>query len=150
MVLDRVRFPNGTAYFNAKLPQKYNIQPYMIHNNCIIGHTRKKDRFKLFGFWYIKDTLVEEENEEVYFPSHILSGHRELLTCLKSHNGQLYSASHDKTLCIWECSEENNINKEMQYLNKRGGIWSMIWNPETEILYTGGHDRMLKAFDSVQ
>ena len=36
-VLDRVRFPNGTAYFNAKLPQKLGVVPVMVHNNCIIG-----------------------------------------------------------------------------------------------------------------
>lgn len=36
-VLDRVRFPNGSAYFNAKLPTRLGITPYIVHNNCIIG-----------------------------------------------------------------------------------------------------------------
>lgn len=36
-VLDRVRFPNGSAYFNAKLPQRLGVTPYIVHNNCIIG-----------------------------------------------------------------------------------------------------------------
>ena len=37
-VLDRVRFPNGTAFFNAKLPQHLNFIPFIVHNNCIIGN----------------------------------------------------------------------------------------------------------------
>lgn len=61
-MLDRVRFPNGTAYFNAKLPQRTldpstgeSVIPTIIHNNCIIGHEGKKDRFKAYHLWFVPD-----------------------------------------------------------------------------------------------
>src|SRR5262249_48755657 len=43
-ILDRALFPNGTAYYNAKLPQRLGITPFIVHNNCIIGHDSKKER----------------------------------------------------------------------------------------------------------
>jgi hypothetical protein len=98
-VLDRARFPNGTAYFNTKLPHVLGILPVIVHNNCIIGiewigffavlfclfmlllshlisfltsgHDSKVDRFKQYNMWPIGDNW--RANLSSWLPLNILS-----------------------------------------------------------------------------
>lgn len=101
-VLDRALFPNGTAYFNAKLPQKLGIVPYIVHNNCIIGYIGKVDRFKLFNMWYLEEENLQVADEvPEHEPLVVKKGHIEIINTIKVYNDKVYSASHDKTIRIW-------------------------------------------------
>lgn len=95
-VLDRVRFPNGSAFFNAKLPQRLGVVPYIVHNNCIIGlhlheeqhakqtlgHDSKVERFQMYDMWWMecednpyrlnKPAALTEVNSVVCSPLNVL------------------------------------------------------------------------------
>ena len=64
-VLDRVCFANGTAYFNAKLPQRLGVDPIIVHNNCTIGHDPKKRRFQDYGLWLLKENDITPAVQEI-------------------------------------------------------------------------------------
>jgi WD40 repeat protein len=130
LVLDRALFPNGTAYFNAKLPQRFSISPVIVHNNCIIGHEPKKLRFMLYKLWFLHQEKVY--NHCVLPPTciqtqclHILKGHNEIVTALEFaiDDTSLFSASYDKSLRIWNYKTGKLL--ACHFLNKRGGFWTM-------------------------
>uniref|UniRef100_A0A6B2KZP7 Nucleotide-diphospho-sugar transferase domain-containing protein n=1 Tax=Arcella intermedia TaxID=1963864 RepID=A0A6B2KZP7_9EUKA len=133
--LDRVRFPNGTAYFNAKLPQKLGIIPHIVHNNCIIGHTGKVDRFKLYNMWFIgenNDTTwlnpPQPPKLALFSPIRILKGHIEVISTLAIRGTALISSGYDKQLRHWDISNGLQL-LDTHYLNKRGGAWSIkFWD----------------------
>lgn len=144
-VLPRAAFPNGTAYFNVKLPQRFGLVPYVVHNNCIIGHDSKVDRFRMYNMWFIAEpvdvTFEEQTNESISrLPVLSLTPHREVVTHLSiSPDGKtLYTSAYDKTVKAYRIESINEaISKgESQLkpsggglLNRRGGVWSMAWAP---------------------
>jgi WD40 repeat protein len=145
LVLPRMLFPNGTAYFNFKFPQRFGVVPFIVHNNCIIGHDSKVDRFKMYDMWYIPSPLDVEFDEtsakfERKSPKFNLTPHREIVTCLSVHPDQsiLYTASYDKTVKTYRMEL---IDKAQGpdlvrpsgggLLNRRGGAWCMAWKPAT-------------------
>jgi hypothetical protein len=121
LVLPRDRFPNGSAYFNVKLSQRRDVAVSMIHNNCIIGHDSKVQRFKDFGLWYCNDDVDnnnnnnndnndDNNNDEIFDIENQLKGHSELITSIccvtldinqSSRIKVLASSSYDKTIRLW-------------------------------------------------
>lgn len=144
-VLPRAAFPNGTAYFNVKLPQRFGLVPYVVHNNCIIGHDSKVDRFRMYNMWFIAepvDVTFEKASNELNSHSPVLSltPHREVVTHLSiSPDGKtLYTSAYDKTVKTYriETIKEAIDKGEVQLkpsggglLNRRGGVWCMAWAP---------------------
>ncbi|KAN0040662.1 hypothetical protein ACTA71_009000 [Dictyostelium dimigraforme] len=148
-LLDKKLFPNGTNYFNLKITQRDNITPFIIHNNCIIGHRSKKERFIEYGLWYISDEELNinknnnnnntnnknsnnSENKEIKQFKNVLKNHIDIITSINSSDdGKLFTTSIDKSIKIWkyENSKENIDNGifkilKSKYIHKRGGIWS--------------------------
>jgi len=118
LVLPRSLFPNGTAYYNVKLSQRLGVVPYIVHNNCIIGHDSKVDRFKMYGQWYIPtrdDVDFKEATQGAepkrHTPLFSLRPHREVVTCLSIHPNKktLYTSAYDKTVKAYNM---DHINKE--------------------------------------
>lgn len=144
-VLPRAAFPNGTAYFNVKLPQRFGIVPYVVHNNCVIGHDSKVDRFKTYGMWFIPGPIdVNFQEQARSFESRLpvisLTPHREVVTCLSLSPDRkiLYSSAYDKTVktykleSIHEAIERGDEQVKPSgggLLNRRGGVWCMAWAP---------------------
>lgn len=142
-VLPRVVFPNGTAYFNVKLPQRFGLVPYVVHNNCIIGHDSKVDRFKMYNMWFIPEPVDVHFKEQIFkFESRLpilsLTPHREVVTCLSlSPDGKtLYTSAYDKTVktyrmdAIIEAISKGDSQLKPSgggLLNRRGGVWCMAW-----------------------
>ncbi|EGG21432.1 WD40 repeat-containing protein [Cavenderia fasciculata] len=145
--LDRALFPNGTAYFNLKLSHRRNVSPIIIHNNCIIGHRSKKDRFIDYNLWFVKDYQVdykeifklppkkekdgskekEQEEEEIVHnpkPIKIFKAHFDIVTCVSSFNNFLFSTSIDKSIKIWDLNEGKLLKSK--YIHKRGAVWGLI------------------------
>ncbi|XP_041453573.1 UDP-D-xylose:L-fucose alpha-1,3-D-xylosyltransferase 3-like [Lytechinus variegatus] len=53
--LDQRKFVNGKDYFNPEWRMKNsNIKPVVVHNNWIIGHDIKIQRFKNVSMWYLQ------------------------------------------------------------------------------------------------
>lgn len=123
VVLDRLRYPNGSAYFSARWPQRVGVTPTVVHNNCVIGHDSKVARFKAFGLWFADDALeaLAAADDASFRCVHVdrlerssaaaatsdapvatMSGHRELVTALAVVGAHLVSASYDKTLRLWD------------------------------------------------
>ena len=51
-VLDPEKFLSGRYYFDAQWRRNNpHVKPVMLHNNWIIGHDRKVERFKNLGMW---------------------------------------------------------------------------------------------------
>ncbi|KAM9973935.1 hypothetical protein ACTFIW_007597 [Dictyostelium discoideum] len=143
-LLDKKLFPNGTNYFNLKITQRDNITPFIIHNNCIIGHRSKKDRFIEYGLWYINDDEIDvnsninnnnndENNKEIKLFKNVLKNHTDIITSINSSDdGKLLTTSIDKSIKIWKFENtssndtDNGIFKVLKskYIHKRGGIWS--------------------------
>lgn len=48
-ILNRNLFPNGYAYYRENIKQ----DPYIVHNNCMVGVGVKIDHFKQEGLWFI-------------------------------------------------------------------------------------------------
>lgn len=188
LVLPRTYFANGTCYFNAKVPQRLGITPYIIHNNCIIGHDSKVARFKLYNLWLVPNPLDFTFNNEILFiitENVLLKGHTEIITCLSidPDESTLYTSSYDKTIICYQADEivermkhEIQLKVKSIYLNKRGGVWSMVWNkkqkqcfeidnseqknlqidystqkldPEYSCL-TAGHDKQIRIWESTK
>lgn len=146
LVLPRSSFPNGTAYYNVKLPQRFGVVPYIVHNNCIIGHDSKVDRFKMYDQWFIAATEDVDFAEAPQVlkrsqPVLALRPHREVLTCLSMHPNKsvLYTAAYDKTVKAYKMSQiRDAVDKSDGHntivptggglLNRRGGVWCMAWS----------------------
>lgn len=153
LVLPRSLFPNGTAYFNVKLPQRFGIVPYIVHNNCIIGHDSKVDRFKMYNMWYIaepNDVDFDKSDDKKICkisPSLTLTPHREVVTCVSFGPDAriLYTSAYDKTVktyyvdSILAAISDDDAVREGPcptlkpsgggLLNRRGGVWAMAWLP---------------------
>eukprot|EP01132_Coremiostelium_polycephalum_P004049 gene4049-5068_t len=153
--LDRKLFPNGTAYFNLKLPQRSNIQPIIIHNNCIIGHRSKRDRFIEYGLWFVKDSDLEQqekksvsEQQSTEKPLKVLKGHFDIITSLNSDkDGKIYSTSIDKSIKIWDY---NTGKFKSKYIHKRGAIWSTyvpLKSNDKYSIITSSHDKTIQIWD---
>ena len=53
-ILDPKKFVSGRVYFDAEWRKNHtDVKPVFLHNNWIIGHDVKVDRFKTLGFWFI-------------------------------------------------------------------------------------------------
>jgi hypothetical protein len=52
-VLDPLVFPTGGIFFKGREPQKRGVSPALVHNNYLIGHAAKVDRFKANGLWFL-------------------------------------------------------------------------------------------------
>eukprot|EP01126_Amoeba_proteus_P042915 TRINITY_DN4676_c0_g1_i7.p1 TRINITY_DN4676_c0_g1~~TRINITY_DN4676_c0_g1_i7.p1 ORF type:complete len:438 (+),score=89.39 TRINITY_DN4676_c0_g1_i7:234-1547(+) len=159
-VLDRVRFPNGTAYWNAKLPQRVGVVPHIVHNNCIIGHDSKVERFKQYNMWWIggncdtswltKPTTISDLVDCLpsFHPLQVLKGHIEIVVCLALHGSVLYSSGYDKIVRKWSIGESGGCTlMGANFVNKVGGIWSFAFTPDGRTVFTGGHDRKIFQWD---
>ena len=60
-ILNQLEYPNGWIYFISQLPQKYNIEPTIIHNNWIRGLESKKHRFREHHLWFIDKSYYYTE-----------------------------------------------------------------------------------------
>lgn len=144
-VLDRLAFPNGTAFFDLKAPQRLSVQPCIVHNNCIIGHDSKVRRFVDFGLWRLAPPRapLRELPLRAWQPAATLRGHRELVGALcVLADGSLLSGSHDKSLRTW--TRERRC-AHIEYVHKRGGVWALAEAPDA-LVYTGSHDRTAAAW----
>lgn len=121
--LPRTLFPNGSAYFDLKIPQRKNITPVIIHNNCIIGHRSKVERFQAYGLWFLGPEPPKPSLPTTISPAAVLRSHNEAVTCLTFWQGSLYSASYDKSLRTWNPS--NGTLVSTAFPNKRGGVWDI-------------------------
>jgi WD40 repeat protein len=149
-MLSRLYYPNGSAFFDMKLPQRANVKPIVIHNNCIIGHDPKVRRFQQYGLWLVPtharlSTLDHAPN--AVEPLFTLRGHQEIVTCLAVHNDsgveRLFSGSYDKSLRVWDTTQRKCITTK--FLNRRGGFWSMRVDGAT--LWTGSHDKTVQQWE---
>jgi hypothetical protein len=150
VVLDRTAFPNGTAFFDLKLPQRQSIQPCIIHNNCIIGHDSKVRRFVDFRLWFRDNrptptptllAAISSTSRAGWHCSATLRGHREVVgALLVMPDGALLSGSHDKSLRTWR----NDVCSHIEVMHMRGGVWSLGRLDET--VFTGSHDRTAIAW----
>lgn len=154
LVLPRSVFPNGTAYYNVKLPQRFGRVPFIVHNNCIIGHDSKVDRFKMHNQWLLPTPLdydyqeVNERKTRVFRPLFALTPHREVVTCLSLHpdGTSLYTSAYDKIVHTYKLEQleaqvatnsqsSSDIENDLAIvrisgrglLNRRGGVWCMAW-----------------------
>ncbi|EGC35435.1 hypothetical protein DICPUDRAFT_152231 [Dictyostelium purpureum] len=163
VLLDRKLFPNGTAYFNLKLTQRANITPYIVHNNCIIGHRSKKERFIEYGLWSVDEKSLDISNNDnisnnektLISPKHILKAHTDIITSISSSNNQLYTTSMDKSIKIWEINGNTQLFKVLKskYIHRRGAIWSTFIDDIKETILTASHDKTVqiwnKNFESI-
>jgi WD40 repeat protein len=149
VVLDRTTFPNGTAYFNLKLPQRQSITPCIVHNNCIIGHDSKVRRFVEYRLWFrdVRPTPTPRDRiapqPSAWQHAKTLRGHRDAVCALLAlpERGELLSGSHDKTLRTWTNAEQC---AHVEYMHKRGGVWALARVGET--VFTCSHDRTAAAW----
>ena len=59
--LDSNKFLSGHYYFDDEWRQNHpDVKPVMLHNNWIVGHDAKVDRFKRLGMWYIDYSMTEK------------------------------------------------------------------------------------------
>jgi hypothetical protein len=147
VVLDRTAFPNGTAYFNLKLPQRQSITPCIVHNNCIIGHDSKVRRFVEYRLWF-RDNATNADAARPHrchfsrprlaaLPKRYAVTEKQCARCLAlPERGELLSGSHDKTLRTWTNAEQC---AHVEYMHKRGGVWALARVGET--VFTCSHDR---------
>ena len=60
---DKEVFPNGKSFFNNPYEEgylrKYHPKTKIVHDNYIIGHSKKKNRFIEYGYWNV---------DGIYFP----------------------------------------------------------------------------------
>lgn len=81
------------------------------------------------------------------------------MVSLRVFGNTLYSTGYDKMLLDWDVEVQTPIffpenegdeckHVRSRYLNKRGGVWCMVFSHDGSILYTGGHDRKLMAWSS--
>eukprot|EP00026_Physarum_polycephalum_P004100 Phypoly_transcript_04117.p1 GENE.Phypoly_transcript_04117~~Phypoly_transcript_04117.p1 ORF type:complete len:608 (+),score=68.67 Phypoly_transcript_04117:408-2231(+) len=146
--LDRILFPNGTAYFNMKLTQKANKTPVIVHNNCIIGHDSKKDRFKLYGLWFVDDAIptIQGDNVEnipIMESIKILKGHHDVVTTIHVIDNSLYSASLDKNIVFWDLEAGTKIATKP--VHPRGAVWGLA--SLKSHLFSASHDRTCQSWD---
>lgn len=120
-------FPNGSAYFNAKLPQKLGVQPIIVHNNCIIGHDPKKIRFQMYNLWFASEKGRKVDGRtnmpvpaECAAPEFTLKGFLEIASAVDVDENYLYAASYDKSVWIW--NRQTKKLAKMMHPNKRGGV----------------------------
>jgi hypothetical protein len=126
-------FPNGSAYFNAKLPQKHGVTPIIVHNNCIIGHDPKKTRFQMYNLWFADapsrnvDGSALRAPQECNQPEVTYRGFLEIASAIDLDEDHLYAASYDKSLRIF--NRESRKMTKMMFLNKRGGVRASLSAP---------------------
>eukprot|EP01133_Synstelium_polycarpum_P001536 gene1536-1793_t len=155
--LSRSLFPNGTAYFNLKIPQRMNVSPIIVHNNCIIGHRSKKERFLAYGLWLVKDCdldvspIVAPLSTPVT-PIKILKGHFDIITGISSCQDRIYSTSIDKSIKLWDYN--NNKIIKSKYIHKRGAVWGLLTPGSGAIegchsvsTVTASHDKTVVTWD---
>ncbi|XP_072044738.1 uncharacterized protein [Amphiura filiformis] len=70
-VMEPDTFVSGRDYFNDEWRlQNPHVKPVMLHNNWVIGHDVKVDRFKKLGFWIIDYSFIGNETVK-YYPPHL-------------------------------------------------------------------------------
>lgn len=52
-VLDQPHFPTGALHFVANYSRTLGVQPVLVHNNYLIGHEQKIERFVEAGMWFM-------------------------------------------------------------------------------------------------
>ncbi|EFA77798.1 WD40 repeat-containing protein [Heterostelium album PN500] len=171
--LPRTTFPNGTAYFNLKIPQRNNVKPVIVHNNCIIGHRSKRERFIEYNLWFIDDnkelnitttTATTPTTKPKIAATGLFKAHFDVITSITKDekNNLLYTASLDKSVKQWDCNNGNKLLKS-KYVHKRGSIWGMYVNPshsanstaiptsnnarDNIVLITASHDKTVQCWD---
>ena len=45
-------FPNGALYFDKQWRERLQAAPVLVHNNWIMGHDEKRERFQELGLWH--------------------------------------------------------------------------------------------------
>ena len=62
-ILSREKFVSGKFYFNDSWRKNHTdryVNPVMVHNNWIIGHDVKVERFKETGLWFLDDHVTTD------------------------------------------------------------------------------------------
>ena len=75
-VLDPLLFPNGIIFFGSELLDNLECEmPYIVHNNYLIGWSKKKERFREHNLWYedYLPRLKEKENSSTWRTSNVAS-----------------------------------------------------------------------------
>lgn len=52
--LDLILYPNGEVFFKSKLNKKFNVTPFVVHSNYIIGKETKINALKEENLWFNK------------------------------------------------------------------------------------------------
>ncbi|KYQ88315.1 WD40 repeat-containing protein [Tieghemostelium lacteum] len=157
--LNRQHFPNGTAYFNLKLPQRASTTPVIVHNNCIIGHRSKKERFVDYGLWYVSEEDCEGDFKREYYTDNavvsgglgsvikVFKGHFDVVTSVHSLGDRLYTTSLDKSIKIWDAVQCKFIKSK--FIHQRGAIWSQrfVRVKDQDMLLTASHDKTIQMWD---
>ena len=79
----------------------------------------------------------------------MFTGHTSFITALAcSRNGKmLASADEGGTICLWDLAP-GRLMKRMRGHGK-GGIWSLSWSVESNVLVSGGADNTVRVWDIV-
>ncbi|KAM3580258.1 hypothetical protein VKS41_007493 [Umbelopsis sp. WA50703] len=64
VLLDLFMFPNGFAYFQNDVPQRWGIEPYIAHANYLVAD-QKRDALANHGMWYVDQTKLEKADAVV-------------------------------------------------------------------------------------
>ncbi|KAK7995824.1 WD40/YVTN repeat-like-containing domain protein [Apiospora marii] len=77
----------------------------------------------------------------------VLTGHAEYISCLEcSPNGKiLASADIGGNIFLWDIEKGERIKRCRGH--GRGGIWSMSFSVESNVLVSGGHDNTVRVWD---
>ncbi|XP_071477387.1 uncharacterized protein [Diadema antillarum] len=63
-VMDPTLFPNGNLFFDPKWrAANSGVETVMVHNNWIIGHDLKVERFKQEGLWYLDEEYAKQRTK---------------------------------------------------------------------------------------
>jgi hypothetical protein len=54
-ILDPILFPSGNVWLERKLDVKFQITPYILHANFLIGKQSKIDAFKNKNLWFLEE-----------------------------------------------------------------------------------------------
>jgi hypothetical protein len=54
MGLDPILFASGRVYFQYKINKNWNLLPYTVHANYMVGEKEKVKSLNSSGFWLVK------------------------------------------------------------------------------------------------
>ena len=66
--LDPIEFPNGVRYFDHLDKYPKGREPFLVHNNWIVGLKKKIERFKKHNLWFLHDVSKLVLITQYYFP----------------------------------------------------------------------------------